>query len=42
MQDQDDAHHLFQYGPERGDKRYREVVAKFLTEEYQAPVDALV
>lgn len=38
-QDQDDAYALFQYGPEVGDRRYRESVAKFLTEEYRSPVN---
>ncbi len=42
MQDDPDAYNLFQYGPEMGDMKYRNAVAKMLTEEYKAPVDGLV
>lgn len=37
--DEPDAYTLFQYGPEIGDRKFREAVAKLLTDGYQAPVD---
>ena len=42
MQDQPDSHLLFQYGPEAGDRQFLETLAKFLTSEYQSPVDVYV
>ena len=39
VQEQPDSYTLFQYGPEIGDRRYREAVAKLLTEGYQSPVN---
>ena len=38
-QEADDAHWLFQYGPEVGDRKFLEALASFLTEEYKSPVD---
>ncbi len=37
-QDQPDAYKLFQYGPEIGDRDYREALVKLLSEGYEAPV----
>lgn len=42
MQEADDAHWLFQYGPEVGDRKFLETLASFLTEEYKSPVDPWV
>jgi len=42
VQDQPNSHLLFQYGPETGDRLFLETLAKFLTEEYQSPVDVYV
>ena len=42
IQDQPNSHLLFQYGPETGDRLFLETLAKFLTEEYQSPVDVYV
>ncbi len=39
LQQEPDAHLLFQYGPEAGDRRFIEALAKFLSEEYHDPVD---
>lgn len=38
--DEPNAHQLFQYGPESGDRQFLETLASFLTEEYQSPVQA--
>ncbi len=39
LKEEENAHWLFQYGPEVGDRKFLETLASFLTEEYKSPVD---